>query len=247
MGLWNRSRASRVAVAFLFGIGASTAADAGVLSSQKPINCSSTPFPVTPVNADGYGVFGEITVNAVFADGKVQSVELVSGEPALLKTTEAALLRYNCEKTEAPRTLTMTFEFENSYAKRPPRFPVFDSRNTAIGSNSLVRGYFPTRVDAVLNVSEMESGRFTPLRLLEDAKPVSPSRNPRNRGDWTVTLVFLVETDGKPSNITILSNAPPAVRDAARTALERSRFAPATYGDTPVPTASTKKYQFLID
>ncbi|MDH0867724.1 hypothetical protein [Mitsuaria sp. GD03876] len=176
---------------------AMAAPQAAVFSTQEPVRCSSTPRPTTPVDADGYGVFGNVTVNARFVEGRVDQVDLVEGRPELLTAVREAMQRYTCETTETPRTLTMTFEFPNAYAKPAPKYPMFDPRNRLVEHNSMIRALYPTRVDSIFNVDQVDTRLLKLGRAVQMAKPELTPAALKHKGSWNVRMQMTVDTDGK--------------------------------------------------
>ncbi|RZI62670.1 MAG: hypothetical protein EOP37_01570 [Rubrivivax sp.] len=221
---------------------------AAALSTDVGLKCERAARPLTVLDADGKVVAGDVTVNARFAQGQVEQVEFVSGRAELLPAAQETLRQYRCDKAAPPRGLTMTLSVVDPKVPMTFSHPKGDPRNVIEAHNRSIRSNFPTRIDALFNLAETDPARLKNVAIVREGQlEISPEEGAHLRGRFHVLAVFLVDTDGKTSDIVFHSDAPQAVFDIVGRALRRSSFRPATYDGVPYPSVAEREYRFEIE
>lgn len=91
-------------------------------------------------------------------------------------------------------------------------------------------------------------GDSSSLQVVRQVKPTYPSTAKQAEIEGKVTLSFTVNPDGTVSNIEIVDANPPRMFDAAaKQAMARSKFKPATENGQPVATRATKTLNFQLN
>lgn len=119
--------------------------------------------------------------------------------------------------------------------------------NTAYGK---VEG----KAKAPSEVKEYAAPRYTPIyqvdsepRVLSEVKIPYPEEARRAGIEGTVTLSITIDTEGKVVAAKVVSGPGYGLNEAAREAIKRFRFKPATKGGEAVSTEMKYAYTFLLD
>ncbi|WP_431104234.1 hypothetical protein [Roseateles noduli] len=225
---------------------AMTSAHAGGPDVQKPLHCDRVLRPHAPIDASGQRVSGEITVDARFVRGRVDTVDFRDGRADLLLAAQTKLREMRCEKLAEPRTLRMTLAFSGGEQDLSP--PLKVGRNAVQSHNTFIREHFPTRVDALFTLPAMDFQAYGDIGILDDAPVELDSEAALYAGTFKVKLMFLLNTDGTASDFLVISDAPSAFHKLCIAAMKRSRFVPATYAGLPIPAIVEREFVFnMVD
>jgi hypothetical protein len=224
---------------------AMTSAHAGGPEVQKPLHCDRVLRPHAPVDASGQRVSGEITVDARFVRGRVDTVDFRDGRADLLLAAQTKLREMRCEKLAEPRTLRMTLVFSGVDPSAPPAFAPGSAGVAA--HNAVLREYFPTRVDALLTLPAIDLEAYRTVTILDDAQVELDTETLLYAGTFKVKLIFLLNLDGTASDFLVFSNAPSAFHKLCIAAMKRSRFSPATHAGLPLVSIVERDFVFNMD
>jgi periplasmic protein TonB len=105
---------------------------------------------------------------------------------------------------------------------------------------SEVRGYSAPRYVPVYQVDTLP-------RVLSEFRPPYPPQARAANVEGQVTLSVTIDHEGRVIAVKVLSGPGYGLDEAAREAIRRARFAPATRGGEPVSTEFKFSYTFLLD
>lgn len=241
---WSLGTMAAFVVAFVTTL-AMASAHAAEADGQKPLSCDRVLQANAPVDANGRRVSGEITVEARFVRGSVDSVDFVAGRADLLLAAQSRLRELRCEKLDEARTLRMTLVFSGS---DPSALPELAPGSDGVAArNAFLREHFPTRVDALLALPAIDLAAYRNVAILDDVQVELDSEAQRYAGVFKVKLMFLLNLDGTASDFLIISDAPSAFHKLCIAATKRSRFAPASYAGLPMISLVEREFVFNMD
>lgn len=224
---------------------AMSSAHAGGPDVQQPLHCDRILRPHAPVDASGQRVSGDITVEARFVRGRVETVDFRDGRADLLLAAQAKLQELRCQKLAEPRTLRMTLTFSGAEQDLSPPFK--DGGNLVQAHNAFIREHFPTRVDALIPLPAMDLDAYGNIAILDDAPVELDAEVMLYAGSFRVKLLFLLNTDGTASDFLVISKAPSAFHKLCIAAMKRSRFSPATYAGLPLAVIVEREFEFNLE
>ena len=98
------------------------------------------------------------------------------------------------------------------------------------------------------DTANIQVATFVPPKLLEQKTPVYPRMALNDGREAWVYLHFLVDVDGKITNIQVIESLGGVVFErAAIRALQESKYAPATLDGEPISASRAHKYTFKVD
>jgi hypothetical protein len=222
-----------------------TSAHADKPDLQKPLSCDRVLQAHAPVDADGRRVAGEITVEARFVRGRVDSVDFLDGRADLLLAAQSRLRELRCEKLDEPRTLRMTLVFSDKELNALPGFG--PGSESMAAHNAFLREHFPTRVDALFTLPAIDLAAYRSVAILDDVQVELDSEAQLYAGVFKVKLMFLINLDGTASDFLVISDAPSVFHQLCIAATKRSRFAPASYAGLPLVSIVEREFVFNMD
>lgn len=241
-------------------------ADTAPARVMPPLKCDRVYRPVIATDAAGNRIYGSITVNARIVGGQAEQVDFVAGRPELLQAVKEALLQYSCTNFPMPRVETAVFEFAAPGAMRDrpasaakgnpltamttvmaPPIPSTVPQGQIADHNAMIRALYPLRTDALLDAEALAGQPYKPFRIVRDVQPSIIAVHMNHVGRWKVKLTYIVNADGSASDFIVDSEAPPAFHGTSISAMRRSTYAPATYGDRAVPTIIERTFDYTIE
>lgn len=224
---------------------AMASAHAVEVDGQKPLSCDRVLQANAPIDANGRRVSGEITVEARFVRGRVDSVDFLAGRADLLLAAQSRLRELRCEKLDETRTLRMTLVFSGT---TPSALPELAPGSEGVAArNAFLHEHFPTRVDALLALPALDFAAYREVAILDDVQVELDSEAQLYAGVFKVKLLFLLNLDGTASDFLVISDAPSAFHKLCIAATKRSRFAPASYAGLPIVSLVEREFVFNMD
>lgn len=231
---------------------------AGLLWAQEPAPSESsipdstrlepikTPKPHYPDEARDRGLQGRVVIRLyVDEEGKVESTDIVSGDPVLAKAAADAFKKWRFRpfirngkpvkiSTELPFLFTYagkSEDFRRKAVKMPASPP--DSPGSAKPANS-------PAVQKIRVSAGVAEGQ-----LLHKVDPVYPPEAMRKGIQGNVLLQATIAKDGLMKDVKLISG-PPELADAAVGAVQQWRYRPYLLQGSPVEVETTVKVTFHL-
>lgn len=203
-----------------------------------------TPKPYYPDEARDKGIQGQGVIKVLVGEnGKVESTEIVSGNPILAKAAAEAFKKWRFRpfirhgkpvkvSTELPFTFTYAGTIEDF-----PEKPISTSTPSPDSSGP------PHSSDgSMINKIRVSSG-VAEGQLLHKVEPVYPPEAKRKRIQGTVLLQATIGKDGAMKELKLISG-PPELAEAAIGAVQQWRYRPYLLQGSPVEVETIVKIRF---
>ena len=221
----------------------SPSASSGIPDSTH-LEAIKTPKPHYPDEARDKGLQGQGLIKVLVGeDGKVESTEIVSGNPILARAAADAFKKWRFKpfiRSGKPVKVSTQLPFVFTYAGKIENFP----EKPVVGPTQLPdsSGSPHSSDGSVIKKIRVSSG-VAQGQLLHKVEPVYPPEAKRKRIQETVLLQATIGKDGVMKELKLISG-PPELVDAAIGAVQQWRYRPYLLQGSPVEVETMVKITF---
>lgn len=216
------------------------------LPDSTHLEAIKTPKPYYPDEARDKGLQGQGVIRVLVGeDGKVESTEIVSGDPILARAAADAFKKWKFKpfiRNGKPVKVRTQLPFAFTYAGKSEDFP--EKPVPAFSSPADFSGIPHSSDGAPINKIRVSAG-VAEGQLLHKVQPVYPPEAERERIEGTVLLRATIGRDGVMKEIKLMSG-PPELADAAIGAVQQWRYRPYLLQGHPVEVETTVKITFHL-